>query len=61
MVFRVSDWVVSRRRCDEISGDELRALVYELIEGVLPVCASCSPDDWLQMELQLNAYMVVSS
>ncbi len=42
------DRVVRRRRRDEICGDDLRALVHELVEGVLPVRARGAPDDWLQ-------------
>ena len=47
VVLRVMDRVVRRRRRDEICGDDLRALVHELVEGVLPVRARGAPDDWL--------------
>ena len=39
--------VVRRRWREEVGGDELRALVHELIERVLAVLASCAPDDGL--------------
>jgi hypothetical protein len=47
VVFRGRDWVVGRRRGEEVGGDELCALVHELIEGVLAVGARSTPDDWL--------------
>lgn len=39
--------VVSRGGGDEVSGDDLRALMNELVEGVLAVGSCCTPDDWL--------------
>ena len=47
MVFRVRDRVVGGRRRKEICGNQLRTLVYELVERVLAVGAGCTPDDRL--------------
>ena len=44
---RVADGVVCCRGGDEVGRDELRALVHELVERVLTVRASGSPDDGL--------------
>ena len=51
VMFRVRDRVVRCCGRDEVSGDELRALVHELVEGMLTVCAGCAPDDWLRRYL----------
>jgi hypothetical protein len=47
VVLRARDRVVGRCRCEEVGGDELCALVDELVEGVLAVGAGGAPDDWL--------------
>ena len=39
-----------RRGRDEVGGNELRALVHELVERVLPVRARGAPDDRLRAE-----------
>ena len=41
-----SHWIECLGRSEEIAGDELGALVDELIEGVLPIGAGFSPDNW---------------
>ena len=41
-----SHWIECLGRSEEIAGDELGALVDELIEGVLPIGAGLSPDNW---------------
>ncbi len=51
MVLRVVDRVVRRRGRDKVGGDELRALVHELVERVLSVCAGGSPNDRLSTTL----------
>ena len=48
MVLGFGDRVVGGRRCDEIGRDEFGALVYELVERVLTVGTSCTPDDGLK-------------
>lgn len=48
VVKRFVDGILRRRRGDEVCGDEFRSLMNELIEGVLAVGTSRSPDDWLQ-------------
>ena len=47
VVERVADRVVRRRRRNEVGGDNLRALMHELVERVLAVRARCAPDDRL--------------
>ena len=47
MVLRVGDRVMGGSRGEEVGRDELRALVHELVERVLTVRASGSPDDGL--------------
>ena len=49
VVLRVRDRVVRRRGGEEVRGDELRALVHELVERVLAVRARSSPDDGLHI------------
>ena len=44
----VADRVVRRRGGKEVGGDDLRALVHELVERVLPVRARRAPDDRLR-------------
>lgn len=46
-MFRVFDGVVRRCWGDEICRDELGALVYKLVEGVLAVGTGGTPDDGL--------------
>jgi hypothetical protein len=48
VVERVAERVVRRCWGDEISGDELRALVNKLIERVLAIGACSAPDDRLR-------------
>ena len=48
VVLRARDRVVRRRGREEVGGDELRALVHELVERVLPVRARRAPDDRLR-------------
>ena len=48
MVLGAGDRVVRRRGREEVAGDELRALVHELVERVLPVRARRAPDDRLR-------------
>ena len=48
VVERVADRVVRRRGRDEVGRDELRALMHELVERVLPVRARRAPDDRLR-------------
>ena len=48
VVLRAGDGVLSRRGRDEVSGDELGALVHELVERVLAVRPRRAPDDRLQ-------------
>jgi hypothetical protein len=40
---------VRRGRDEEVCGDELGTLVYELVEGVLPIGSGSTPDDRLQI------------
>ena len=47
MVQRVADGVVCCRGGDEVGRDELRALVHELVERVLAIGTSSTPDDRL--------------
>ena len=47
VVLRVGDRVVGGGRGDEVGRDQLRSLVHELVERVLTVRASGSPDDGL--------------
>lgn len=47
VVFTVCDGVVGVSGCKEIRGDEFSALVDELVERVLSVCARCAPDNRL--------------
>ena len=47
VVLRVRDRVVRSGGREEVRGDELRALVHELVERVLAVGAGCTPDDRL--------------
>jgi hypothetical protein len=47
-VFRVRDGVMRRCGRDEVRGDELGPLVYELVEGVLAVGPGGAPDDRLE-------------
>lgn len=42
----VIDWVMRFGGKDEVSGDELRALMKELVEGVLGVSSGLAEDDW---------------
>lgn len=53
MVLRVRDGVVRRCGGDEVCGNELGALVHELVEGVLAICAGGTPDDGLFGEERL--------
>jgi hypothetical protein len=39
--------VERRGRRDKVGGNELGALMQQLVEGVLPVRASCTPEDGL--------------
>ena len=48
MVLRVRDRVVRRRRREKVRRDQLRALVNQLVERVLPVGTRCTPDDRLR-------------
>lgn len=48
MVLRVRNRVMRRGRGYEVRWNEFGALMYELIEGVLAIGASCAPDDWLE-------------
>ena len=41
-------------RGKEIGGDELGALVHELVEGVLAVCARSTPNDRLIFQVSLE-------
>lgn len=54
VVLRVGDRVVSGGGCEEVGWDELRALVYELVERVLAVRARCSPDNRLDVITPLS-------
>jgi hypothetical protein len=47
---RPPDRIMRRSGCQEIAGDQLRALVDELVERVLAVRARCAPDDGLQKQ-----------
>ena len=47
MVLRVGDRAVGSSQGEEVGGDEFCALVHELVERVLTVRASGSPDDGL--------------
>ena len=47
VVLRARDRVVRRRWREEVRWDELRALVHELVERVLPVRARRAPNDGL--------------
>jgi len=44
----VADWVESSGGSDEISRDQLGSLVNELVERVLTVGSSSTPDDRLE-------------
>jgi hypothetical protein len=46
-----ADRVVRRGGGEEVSGNKLGALMYELVEGVLAVCTSSAPDDRLDGSL----------
>jgi hypothetical protein len=46
LVLVVVNWVVGFGGDDEISGDELGALVEELVEGVLGVGGGFAEEDW---------------
>ena len=48
MVLGAGDRVVRRRGREEVAGDELRALVHELVERVLAVGPGRAPDDGLE-------------
>lgn len=52
VVLRVANGVVSGSGGEEVGGDELGALVHELVEGVLAVGASRAPDDRLDTRSQ---------
>ena len=47
MMLRVIDRVVRGGWGDEVGGDDLGTLVYELVERMLAVCTRCAPDNWL--------------
>lgn len=47
MMLRARDGVVGGGGCEEVGRNELRALMHELVERVLTVRASSTPDDWL--------------
>ena len=47
MVKGVADRVKGSGRGDEIGGDQLGPLVNELVEGVLAISSSSTPDDRL--------------
>lgn len=47
MVHTTSDGVLGLDRSEEISWDELGALVNELVKGVLAVRSRCTPEDGL--------------
>ena len=51
MVQRVADRVMRRRGGKEVGGDDLRALVDKLVERVLAVGSSGTPDDGLHASL----------
>lgn len=51
VVLGVGDGVVSRGGGEEVGGDELCALVHELVERVLAVGTCCTPDDRLLTSL----------
>jgi hypothetical protein len=55
VVLRGPDRVVRRRGREEVGWDELRALVYELVERVLAISAGRTPDDRLQCTLCQHA------
>jgi len=44
----VTDWVEGGGGGDEIGGDQLSSLVNELVERVLTVGSSCTPDNRLK-------------
>lgn len=46
MMHSIGYWIVSLHRCYEIAGNYMRALMDELEEGVLPIGARLSPNDW---------------
>lgn len=50
-MFAVVDGVVGCGWCEEIGWNDFCALVDELIEGVLAVGSSCSPEDGLDVML----------
>lgn len=54
MVLGIVDRVVGGRWSDEIGRDQLRALVHELVEGVLAVGARSSPDNGLARQRKVN-------
>lgn len=51
MVFWVGDRVVCCRRSDEISRNDFRALVHELVERMLSVGTRGAPDDGLHVQM----------
>ena len=46
---RAAQRIVRRGRGEEVRRDELGTLVYELVEGVLPIGSGGTPDDRLQI------------
>ncbi len=47
MVLGLVDWVLGSSGGDEVSRNQLRALVDKLVEGMLSVGARCTPYDRL--------------
>mmetsp|Transcript_3253 Transcript_3253/g.8600 ORF Transcript_3253/g.8600 Transcript_3253/m.8600 type:complete len:231 (-) Transcript_3253:7-699(-) len=41
----LADWILRDDGCDEVGGDQLGALVHQLVEGVLTVGARLAPND----------------
>lgn len=55
MVLAAGDRVERLNRGEEVAGDELGALVDQLVEGVLAVRAGLSPDDGLHEEHRVSS------